>query len=1086
MWIQTFYGNTYHHHSNRDNLQSSSDYFHHIPYNPYHHFTHENNIEEHSPNTITSLDNNNGFTGTRLPIPLLRIPPSYGSVNSMIDIPRFSSSTNTSYYGINKDVNVTLANTSTNYVSKNSASAYTNNMDMNNIKVNNDNANLHLQESKMNKMEHILLPCHDLAEHHSEQWDRLTNGNSSELAESVIINRMHPKTNEGNNHFYGRLNQQNVDLKTIDSNTCHCNQLDIYAERINSNYSEASSSLCEFQFTEVPENSNHSLESTETIYQHHQHNQFIHKTNQYSNNNNNNGHQHWIIPATTSTINNYAFIESQMNQIKNEHENSLNSERYSPYFSCMDNTNTNTNTTNNNNDSTDHYYYSNLHRPELLNEMILENDDLNISPTCFRPSYTLPITSSSTSLTSNYSLSSKQQMTDLISACCPTEQSVMTKKQMKQEKSQSNTCYFDSSLFGFRNLFKPINYGTYDHQLTNKYMNDKCIRQPKKVKRSNHQSRRMIKLQEFQNIKDVNHEQQFHDQQKNCLLLTNEILSTVPTISSRIPLTSTEIMSLTSTPTTTVVKLKSTLTKDPMETNGALHNGMDESHCSALYGSNNNDGSKNEDTLNSISLKSEQNTWNNCFSNYWLSSHGSHNYCYNSYDMQIPSVSPHHTDEYLQHQHLQQQYHSTQNCHGNSIPLAHAETNPKFIPLPFVTHKQENVQCMHEDAICCTNSENLPSTQQNSATELSHSERLSSDSEFVVPYSTENYSDRKDQIKFEEDLITKSDHPYSHLAIAIITTNTMAATMTTSISVQPVLSQLTNSSSTLSLPSCTFPCDNALTNSQVQSEDVCGDTLSYQNGMINNDAGNINNNDSNNNNNNNRISNMNNFSSYKYPCQMIYNEHCQLFPVFNQKHQQQTTCSDRRQYYSKQLPISSAISDVSQLCPEPLMNNSTVSLHSSSESNCTNHSKNDIILVHNNISHYPHPYHHDEKSKLTYNDVESIKKSNHNKPFHCPATTTNHNGHIQLWQFLLEELQDPEATSFISWTGYENEFKLKEPNQVAQRWGARKNKPKMNYEKLSRGLRYYYDKKIIEKVSGKRYPGINSEMNSGTQVSKLS
>ncbi|KAH8851270.1 Protein c-ets-1-A [Schistosoma japonicum] len=854
MWIQTFYGNTYHHHSNRDNLQSSSDYFHHIPYNPYHHFTHENNIEEHSPNTITSLDNNNGFTGTRLPIPLLRIPPSYGSVNSMIDIPRFSSSTNTSYYGINKDVNVTLANTSTNYVSKNSASAYTNNMDMNNIKVNNDNANLHLQESKMNKMEHILLPCHDLAEHHSEQWDRLTNGNSSELAESVIINRMHPKTNEGNNHFYGRLNQQNVDLKTIDSNTCHCNQLDIYAERINSNYSEASSSLCEFQFTEVPENSNHSLESTETIYQHHQHNQFIHKTNQYSNNNNNNGHQHWIIPATTSTINNYAFVESQMNQIKNEHENSLNSERYSPYFSCMDNTNTNTN---NNNDSVDHYYYSNLHRPELLNEMILENDDLNVSPTCFRPSYTLPITSSSTSLTSNYSLSSKQQMTDLITLCCPTEQSVMTKKKIKQEKSQSNTCYFDSSLFGFRNLFKPINYGTYDHQLTNKYMNDKCIRQPKKVKRSNHQSRRMIKLQEFQNIKDVNHEQQFHDQQKNCLLLTNEILSTVPTISSRIPLTSTEIMSLTSTPTTTVVKLKSTLTKDPMETNGALHNGMDESHCSALYGSNNNDGT-------------------------------------------------------------------------------HAETNPKFIPLPFVTHKQENVQCMHEDAICCTDSENLPSTQQNSATELSHSERLSSDSEFVVPHSTENYSDRKDQIKFEEDLITKSDHPY-------------------------------------------------------------------------------------------------------------------------------------RQYYSKQLPISSAISDVSQLCPEPLMNNSTISINSSSESNGTNHCKNDVILVHNNISLYPHHYHHDEKSKLAYNDVESIKKSNHNKPFHCPATTTNHNGHIQLWQFLLEELQDPEATSFISWTGYENEFKLKEPNQVAQRWGARKNKPKMNYEKLSRGLRYYYDKKIIEKVSGKRY-----------------
>ena len=40
---------------------------------------------------------------------------------------------------------------------------------------------------------------------------------------------------------------------------------------------------------------------------------------------------------------------------------------------------------------------------------------------------------------------------------------------------------------------------------------------------------------------------------------------------------------------------------------------------------------------------------------------------------------------------------------------------------------------------------------------------------------------------------------------------------------------------------------------------------------------------------------------------------------------------------------------------------------------------------------------------------------------------------------------------------------------MARRWGMRKNKPKMNYEKLSRGLRYYYDKNIIHKTAGKRY-----------------
>lgn len=78
-------------------------------------------------------------------------------------------------------------------------------------------------------------------------------------------------------------------------------------------------------------------------------------------------------------------------------------------------------------------------------------------------------------------------------------------------------------------------------------------------------------------------------------------------------------------------------------------------------------------------------------------------------------------------------------------------------------------------------------------------------------------------------------------------------------------------------------------------------------------------------------------------------------------------------------------------------------------------------------------------------------------------------GPIQLWQFLLELLSDKSCQPFISWTGDGWEFKLADPDEVARRWGKRKNKPKMNYEKLSRGLRYYYDKNIIHKTSGKRY-----------------
>ncbi|XP_020667556.3 ETS translocation variant 2 isoform X1 [Pogona vitticeps] len=92
------------------------------------------------------------------------------------------------------------------------------------------------------------------------------------------------------------------------------------------------------------------------------------------------------------------------------------------------------------------------------------------------------------------------------------------------------------------------------------------------------------------------------------------------------------------------------------------------------------------------------------------------------------------------------------------------------------------------------------------------------------------------------------------------------------------------------------------------------------------------------------------------------------------------------------------------------------------------------------------------------------------------ATSTNishrdrtGSGPIQLWRFLLELLQDGSCQAFIRWTGNDWEFKLCDPHEVARRWGKRKNKPRMTYEKLSRGLRYYYHKNIIHKTSGQRY-----------------
>uniref|UniRef100_A0A665VG91 GA-binding protein alpha chain n=1 Tax=Echeneis naucrates TaxID=173247 RepID=A0A665VG91_ECHNA len=86
-----------------------------------------------------------------------------------------------------------------------------------------------------------------------------------------------------------------------------------------------------------------------------------------------------------------------------------------------------------------------------------------------------------------------------------------------------------------------------------------------------------------------------------------------------------------------------------------------------------------------------------------------------------------------------------------------------------------------------------------------------------------------------------------------------------------------------------------------------------------------------------------------------------------------------------------------------------------------------------------------------------------------PGNRTGNNGQIQLWQFLLELLTDKDARDCISWVGEEGEFKLNQPELVAQKWGQRKNKPTMNYEKLSRALRYYYDGDMISKVQGKRF-----------------
>ncbi|MEQ2301900.1 hypothetical protein AMECASPLE_000885, partial [Ameca splendens] len=75
---------------------------------------------------------------------------------------------------------------------------------------------------------------------------------------------------------------------------------------------------------------------------------------------------------------------------------------------------------------------------------------------------------------------------------------------------------------------------------------------------------------------------------------------------------------------------------------------------------------------------------------------------------------------------------------------------------------------------------------------------------------------------------------------------------------------------------------------------------------------------------------------------------------------------------------------------------------------------------------------------------------------------------VQLWHFLLELLGRGEGGA-IGWGGEWGEFIIRDPERLARLWGERKGKPHMNYDKLSRALRYYYNKRILHKTKGKRF-----------------
>ena len=166
---------------------------------------------------------------------------------------------------------------------------------------------------------------------------------------------------------------------------------------------------------------------------------------------------------------------------------------------------------------------------------------------------------------------------------------------------------------------------------------------------------------------------------------------------------------------------------------------------------------------------------------------------------------------------------------------------------------------------------------------------------------------------------------------------------------------------------------------------------------------------------------------------------------------------------------------------DPDIHNQQYHLASSGSTSSGNHSVNSNLTTVNNINATSKDQTATNKRLM---GIKNNSKSNQNSSTNVAggggiggvtssvggaSNRSGNNGQIQLWQFLLELLTDAECRDFIQWVGTDGEFKLNNPEGVAQLWGLRKNKPTMNYEKLSRALRYYYDGDMIAKVHGKRF-----------------
>ena len=80
------------------------------------------------------------------------------------------------------------------------------------------------------------------------------------------------------------------------------------------------------------------------------------------------------------------------------------------------------------------------------------------------------------------------------------------------------------------------------------------------------------------------------------------------------------------------------------------------------------------------------------------------------------------------------------------------------------------------------------------------------------------------------------------------------------------------------------------------------------------------------------------------------------------------------------------------------------------------------------------------------------------------------NNILHLDEFLWELLDNSKYVGYIQWTSKDKlEFKIVKPMMVANLWGIRKNKKRMTYEKLARGIRYYKKSGDVERIPDRNF-----------------